>query len=405
MVGMALLVASGANAKSDKTPAGPDWTQGMILGKVVDAASSKPIAGATVALQDPKGKVLAWTRTDGEGRYAIAADPLKVLHLRPSRRKSLLTQLAQGTGRVVGAVVAIPLNAAKGIVQTINPVNTIKSAAVSAAVGNPAPLGANLLGGVMGGVAGAVKDSPKKMRETGANTVVNGTSASKKTADKPDKGEIGVRVIAPGYKEGNGTAGAYWIEAAGVTPDSKPVGPQAYLDTVSLGPVATDKKSAISNLSVTLTDGHLEPALAPAGSSVKLSVKIQQPSDPPMALRVFAREDHTKRVIELQPNALGVYGGEMPLDPTMKPGDTTITIAALHTLPVEVSLGSDRDDPLFQFASQLDDLDADKPYEYDPRIMASENRIDLKLTVLDPGQGPSVVPSNGGTATPPPVLH
>lgn len=402
---MAFLAASGTYAKGDKKPTGPDWTQGMILGKVVNAANSKPIAGATVALQDPKGKVLAWTRTDAEGLYAIAADPLKVLHLRPSRRKGLLTQLAQGTGRVVGAVVAIPLNAAKGIVQTINPVNTIKSVAVSAAIGNPAPLGANLVGGVMGGVADAVKNSPKKMRETGANTAVNGAPATKKTADKPDKGEIGVRVIAPGYKGGSGTAGAYWIEAAGVTPDSKPVGPQAYLDTVSLGPVGTDKKSTIPNLSVTLTDGHLEPALAPAGSSVKLSVKIQHPSDPPMAVRVFARENSTKRVIELQPNALGVYGGEMPLDPNMKTGDTIITIAALHTVPVEVSLGSDRDDPLFQFASQLDDLAADKPYEYDPRIMASENRIDLKLTVLDPGQGPSVVPNNGGAVIAPPVLH
>lgn len=399
-------LVAGAYAKDDKTPSGPDWTQGMLLGKVVDAANSKPIAGATVALQDSKGKVLAWTRTDAEGRYAIAADPLKTLRLRPSRRKGLLARLAQGTGRVVGAVVAVPLNAAKGIVQTINPVNTIKSAAVSAAMGNPAPLGANLVGGVMGGVSGAVKNSPKKMRETGANAAVNGAPASKKkAAAKPDKGEIGLRVIAPGYQEVSGTTGAYWIEAAGVTPAGKPVGPQAYLDTVTLGPAGTDKKSAIPDLSVTLTDGHLEPVLAPAGSSVKLSVQIQHPSDPPMALRVFAREDSTGRVVELQPNALGVYGGEMTLDSNMKPGDTTITIAALHAVPVEVGLGSDRDDPLFQFASQLDDLDADKPYEYDPRIMASENRIDLKLTVLDPSQGVPAAPNTEGAGSVPTVLH
>ncbi|MDQ2686531.1 MAG: hypothetical protein M3Y28_01545 [Armatimonadota bacterium] len=399
-------LVAGAHAKDDKKPTGPDWAKGMLLGKVVDAANSKPISGATVALQDRKGKVLAWTRTDAEGRYAIAADPLTVLHLRPSRRKGLLARLAQGTGRVVGAVVAVPLNAAKGIAQTLNPINTIKSAAVSAAMGNPMPLGANLVGGIVGGVSGAVKNSPKKMRETGANAAVNGGPApKKKAADKPDKGEIGVRVIAPGYQEGSGTAGAYWIEAAGVTTDGKPVGPQAYLDTVTLGPVGTDKKSAIPNLSVTLTDGRLDPVLAPAGSSVQLSVKIQQPSDPPMALRVFAREDSTRRVVELQPNALGVYGGQMPLDPNMKPGDTTITIAGLHAIPVEVGLGSDRDDPLFQFASQLDDLNADKTYEYDPRIMASENRIDLKLTVLDPSQAIPSIPNTKGTDTIPTILH
>ena len=388
VVGGLLVLSAGAFAKDDAKATGPDWTRGMLLGKVVSAADNKPVAGATVALQDPKGRVLAWTRTDAEGRYAIAADPLSVLHLRPSRRKGLLTRLAQGTGKVVGAVVSVPINAVKGVVQTVNPVNTIKSAAVSAAMGSPISLGANVIGGVAGGLNAAVKGAPQKMRETGANALVNGAPDKAKAAEaKPDKGEIGVRVIAPGYQEGTGTAGAYWIEAAGVTPDSKPVGPQAYLETIALGPTGTDKKSAIPNISVTLSDGKLEPALAPAGSAVHLSVKVNQPVEPPMSLRVFAREDSTKRVVELQSNALGEWSADMPLDASMKTGDTVITIAAFHAVPVEVGLGSDKDDPLFSFASQLDDMDAAKPYEFDPRIMASENRIDLKLTVLDPTQG------------------
>ena len=40
-----------------------------------------------------------------------------------------------------------------------------------------------------------------------------------------------------------------------------------------------------------------------------------------------------------------------------------------------------------EFVRELDDFDADKPYEFDLRIMASENRLDLPLTVLDPKKG------------------
>ena len=108
------------------------------------------------------------------------------------------------------------------------------------------------------------------------------------------------------------------MRAASVTPEAKPVGPQAYLETVALGPVNTGKKSAIPNISVTLSDGKLEPALAPAGSSVHVSVKVNRPGDPPMNIRVFAREDSTKRVVELQANALGEWSADLPLDPKMK---------------------------------------------------------------------------------------
>ncbi|HTQ08693.1 MAG TPA: hypothetical protein VMI31_01340, partial [Fimbriimonadaceae bacterium] len=41
-------------------------------------------------------------------------------------------------------------------------------------------------------------------------------------------------------------------------------------------------------------------------------------------------------------------------------------------------------DPLLMFVKKTDDMKAGKPYEYDPLIMASRNRIESQVTVLKP---------------------
>ena len=58
----------------------------------------QPVANATVAVRDRHGKVIAWAKTDAEGRYVIAADALKLLQLRPSLRRGLLAGLVHGVG-------------------------------------------------------------------------------------------------------------------------------------------------------------------------------------------------------------------------------------------------------------------------------------------------------------------
>jgi hypothetical protein len=88
----------------------------------------------------------------------------------------------------------------------------------------------------------------------------------------------------------------------------------------------------------------------------------------------------------------------LPLDAKLDVGDTVVTLVALRAEPIEVKLKSDKTDPLLEFAKGLEDLDAGKPYDFDPRIMASENRLELTLTVLDPKK--ETAPS---TATPPPA--
>src|SRR5205085_2844994 len=91
----------------------------------------------------------------------------------------------------------------------------------------------------------------------------------------------------------------------------------------------------------------------------------------------------------------------MRLDPKLPAGKTTISFVALRSEPIEVKLDKKKGDPLLEFVRRLDDLDPDKPYSYDPRIMASENRFDLPCTVLDPKQ--STAPAPAGQTPPDPA--
>jgi hypothetical protein len=368
------------------------------------------VADATVALLDKGGKVVAWTRTDKDGNYAIGSDCLGVLQLRPSRRRGFLAGLVRGVGRVVAA----PVNLAANVVKQVDPVKTAKAAIVTAATGNALPTVSNVVSTVTNSVT---DQASKKTREIAVKTVMGERQAAppKEKREEVVPGEVRIAVTAPGYQEIKAKAGAYWMEAAEEPARDAPkeqreaaVGPRAWLELVKLAPAAMgDKKSAVENVAVLLAEPRLEPSLAPAGGTVRLSVKLNAPPPPPgrtlLAMRVFAREDKKHVVAELKPGEgpnANVYSGELVLDPKTPAGDTTITLVALRAEPVEVNLRESKTDPLLDFARGLDDLDADKPYEFDPRIMASENRLDVTLTILDPKQGTPTMPGAAAAAAP-----
>jgi len=391
-------------AAADQTPAAP-FARGALYGKVVDSASGHPLANATVAVRDGHGKVVAWAQTDAEGRYSIAADSLKLLQLRPSRRRGLLAGLVHGVGQVVTAPVKLAGEAVGGaasVVKQIDPIGTAKSAAVSAIVANPTPVASQLAGNTLSALTSTAR---KRARENAVRAMFGPRQAARKKArEELAPGELWIAVSAPDHQEIRGKAGAYWLEPPAVV-ENQQVGTRAWLETVKLAPVKSGQKSEVENMAVLLTDAQVDPPLAPAGTPVRLSVKLQSPAEPPLKVRVFAREDKKHKVVELQMQENGVYSGELPLDPKTPAGETTVTIAALRAEPLEVNLSKSKADPLLSFAERLDDLDADKPYDFDPRIMASENRLDLKLTILDPRREsprpPAPAPSSAPAGTPP----
>lgn len=372
----------------------PEFRKGALLGRVLDVAG-KPVPDATVALQDKNGKVLAWAKTNAQGEYAIAADPLTVLQLRPSRRRGLLEQVVRAVGDVVTAPVKIVGSA------VANPGKTMKAAAVSVATGTPAPLAVQAVAPLLGDKT-AVEETAKKARETAARAAVGDGPMSTRQKPVVEKGQALIAVSASNFKEAKGKAGAYWLEGASTDKD-KPLGIQAWLETVKLAPTMGDKPSEIAQEALTLAEPVLEPTLVPSGGTVKIQVKLQSPPGPENKVRVFARESRKDIVLELFPQQGAdktLYVGTLTLDPKTPHGETTLTIAALRADPLEVKLNNKKADPLLEFVRRLDDMEASKPYEYDPRIMASENRLDIKLTVLDAKKetpkSPAVPPGSAG---------
>jgi hypothetical protein len=383
LVLLGLISATAWSASADRKSPNP-FARGALYGKVVDTTSGHPIADATVAVQDKHGRVVAWAKTDAQGRYAIGADSLKLLQLHPAHRRGLLGGIVHGIGEVVSVPVRLAGEAVEGavdVVKQVDPINMARSAVVSAATANPVPMASQMTGSTLNALTGTAQ----KARANAVKAMLGERQAPppKKTSEKPGPGELQIVVSAPNYQELEGKAGAYWLERPAAV-EERPAGARAWMETVKLAPDKSGKKSEVESMAVLLTDPQVDAPLAPAGTPVKLSVKLQSPAEPPLKLRVFAREEKTGQVAELQPRENGVYSGALLLDPKTSPGETTIAIAALKAEPVAVSLSKSKTDPLLDLAERLDQLEAGKPYDFDPRIMASKNRLDLKLIVLDP---------------------
>jgi hypothetical protein len=305
-------------------------------------------------------------------------------------------KVATAPVKVVGDVAGATVD----VVKAIDPIQTVKATAVTAATGIPAPL----VAAVTPQSAEAVKQQTEaKAAENVAKVLMGERQAQPKEKRKEMvPGEVQIAVTAAQHKDFKDKSGAYWLEAP-TKIEAKTLGAQAWLETVKLAPIEGDKKSEVENIAVLLAEPKLEPSLVPQGGTVKLSAKLQAPMGPdgkPLKVRVFAREDRKRKVIELKPQQNNLFTGELTLDAATPIGNTVVTIVALRAEPVEISVWQKPEDPLLTFASRLEDLDADKPYDFDPRIMASENRLDLPLTVLDLKKATPAAPATATSAKP-----
>ena len=152
----------------------------------------------------------------------------------------------------------------------------------------------------------------------------------------------------------------------------------------------------IENEAFLLAEPKIEPSLVTPGGKVTISAKLQAPAGEKRSIRVFAREEKRRTVLELKPDDKGTYRGEMAIDPKIDPGPTSITVCGIRAEPLEVKLDKKKPDPMAEFVKKLDNLDAGRPFEYDPRVMACENRIDCSVTVLDPKKVTPSAPDKKG---------
>lgn len=377
---LAALVSAGAAAEQ-KTRI---YQKGVLYGTVLDTAG-KPVAGATVALQRQDGKILGWCTTNAQGQYALPVDPKVALNLY-SHHKSLLEQCANA----VGEAAMIPVRAVGSVVTQPGP--TVRSAASSVASGTPAPLvGETIATGLPAQTAGqAAGQTAQAAGGAAAYTALGGTPPPPPPKTNPGKATI--LISAKGFKDAQLQPTAFWM-AAPVESKTTPIGLQAWLETVKIAPTAAKDECAVQPQALSIASATVEPSNVPAGKIVTITAVLSAPPDASRPIRVFAREAGKNTVVELTPGAdHKTYTGQMTIDPKAAVGETTISIGALRTDPVEVKLNPKKGDPLPEFCRRLDEMSAKKPYVYDPLTMGAANRQDVKLNVLS--AAPSAPPKS-----------
>lgn len=365
-------VAAAAVVSPDRSSPKPDLSKGALYGRVVDVQTGKPVPGATVALRDKSGKTVAWTTTDADGRYGLTADTLKVLQLQPVRRKGVLARVAS----TVGGIVSAPVRFVGGALK-MSPSDAARTA-FAAVTGGPAGLAGAVASRVQRAAMGRVSDAAVK------------NVMSQRAIDRTERGallpgEVQVLVSAAGYHEVRGRAGAYWLDVARRAEDGGAVGACAHLEPVALAPEGWDRPGGVQDTAVLLSDIQADRTLVPAGDSVRLSVKLDAPDTEKSAagVRVFARENAKGTLCELTLQADGRFAGELPVPAEIGSRDISVTFAAVRSIPVAMDLTNDEGkDPLAALVAGLDELRPDKPWDYDPRLFAAENRLEIRLTVL-----------------------
>ncbi|HLV79100.1 MAG TPA: hypothetical protein VKT32_02425, partial [Chthonomonadaceae bacterium] len=359
--------------------------------------------------RDKSGKVIAWSRTIAQGEYVIAANALQALRLPRSRHSGLLAQILRGMGQVVMAPIQVASVAVKVVKDTVS-MKTAENIAIAAATGSPLPVATQVFDSTLNTILGVTPEAAKQTKVAAVKTVFGDhVAVTKAQAQALTPGQVLVQVIAPGYQTAQGKASAYWLQPGVKLEDRHALGAQAWLQTVDLAPASSPKKSGIAQEALTLAAPTLEPALAPPGDTLKICVHLEGPIELAPKVRVFAREARTHTVAELKLQADAntcLFAGEMTLPPKAPPGETVLSIVALRAEPVEIKLPNSKVDPLTEFVRRLDDLDPHKPFDYDPLVMAAQNRLDLPLTILDPklGTAPAAaaVPSPLSRNTPSP---
>ena len=207
-----VFVGAAAGRAAARTAPGPDFRHGALYGKVVDAASGKPVANATVAVEDKRGRVVAWTKTDDRGEYAVAADALKLLQLHPSHHRGFFGGLVHGMVQVVTMpvkVAEVAVETGMKVVKDVNPIPTAEAAAVSAVTANPVPVASRVAGATLNTLMSKTRQS---VQQNAVKAVVGqGQAGSKKGKAQPllVPGELQIAVGAPEYQEIKGVAAAY----------------------------------------------------------------------------------------------------------------------------------------------------------------------------------------------------
>ena len=351
-----------------------------VIGRVYAGDGKTPLADADVAVFNDKDKVVAEGKTDAEGKYMLPV-PRKYLHL-PGAKKggSFLGGLVSGlVGEAIGIVnpfAGMGYDLAKNLAGTMQRSGASQADIARMSAGRLTQEdGAKLL------AAGARKQDVEKMLKYSAeNFDADGNFIPHRNAP----GVLNLKVVLAGHKETSGVGQVYWMQTDKVRTENgrEKRETSAWLDPLVLVANEAETSSHFARNAFTLTDAHLDPATAEAGQTVTLAVTLSVPPEQSAApLVVIARHSKTGKIYALTPvGEGGVFQCQIEVDKKFPKSEQLISVVAYPQKPEKPG----RDASVEHSLEAAGVWKLDRPYVYNPLMLASRNRADVVLTVVKP---------------------
>ena len=329
------------------------WATGKILNP-----SGRPMRGALVAAYDDSNKVVDYARTDSEGEYALAV-PKRLLHLQTRHGKSFIAEVFSGVTRFVGGAAEFVANPLQAGVHAIT--NSQASGIVGPIAKGEFTAGAAVVDKVLFAI------SPRQKRRLPLE-------------ERKEPGALLIKVIANDRNDLVSVNKVYWLQeetfkAGGRRQKTL----AAWFDPIHLSPADSETPSKVDSMLLRFKNTRIEPSIAEIGQIVRISTRLVIPKDPEINVVVVARNSRTGQKWEMKEDSDGYFTTEIDIDKKFGRDDQTIAILAYAADERKPGRRNSAES-----AIEKNGLwDASKPYLFDPLLVASRNRAEVALTVVD----------------------
>lgn len=386
----ACLLAMAATAVVIGTAPGAAHAEDIIVvGHVYAADGKEPLSDATVAVYDDKNQVIDHAKTDANGMYTLHVSR-NSLHF-PSHHHggNALGGLIKGVGKIMGAAasIAVPL---AGLA------NPLAGAGVSIAEGALGSLGGprHMPGSQKGSgtMASGGMDQARAqilVRQMQAHgmavppqmlAIANGIAVDTEMLPPNAPGALPVRITLPGGVDAAGVTQIYCLqEQIDHTNGKNTHTVTAWVDPVQLAGPEEPKRCSVPHTFFKLVQAQIEPSIAEYGQTAQLSVKMVTPGEPIVPVIVIAHDVRTGKDYELTSTGDSMYRAEIMVDKEFAKNEHKFCILAYAQNPDKYGRSKRTEDILRGKGM----WDVSKPYDFDPAVSLSRNRVEASLTVVE----------------------
>jgi len=190
-----------------------------------------------------------------------------------------------------------------------------------------------------------------------------------------------MRVAAPDGETIAGLSRVYWMQEEVYRKGGKEQRALvAWLDPVLLGEPGSRGRSKLDSDLLSFTEARLQPAIVERGGEVHVSVAFRQAVEPRTPVVVVARNARTGEMFELERTGQDRYEARFVVGKKHPLHDQILTIIAYAGQDTRPGRIPEVERALLRAGY----WDPRKRFVYNPLIVASRNRVELTLTVVEP---------------------